>query len=238
MKVMIRKYILGAAISGVFAMATWSGLGASSLLVYDNSANDLTVDFAPGAGQAVGDQIILEPTVTPRELLSFDFQYFLPAGASRQVNARVVLAENDGAPDPNVAGALQPGTTLYDSGQFAVADAPSRATLVFDLTGLGVVVPDSFTWIVKFTGDRADEVALTLYSPPVVGDNYLDYWHNTSGSNWELRELQDVTGAPVPADFAARFYVVPEPTSIAFGVIFGGGALGLIIARRRAKKTA
>lgn len=243
MKATKRNSIITVALGASLALGCLSG-AANGLLVYDNSQTDLSVDLYTEADVMVGDQVILDSSIVQRELKSFDFQYY----STEDVRIRVRLRENDGAlviGSDHTSG--KPNTVLYNSGWFSVPADPTRGTIDFDsatlMAGNGgnpVVVPDSFTLEINLGGSFDDDVfALTLYDPPAVGSNWDDYWRNDPVNGWELLEIKNPTNEQtIPANFAARFYVVPEPTSIAFGIIFGGGALGFIVARRRAKKAA
>ena len=72
-----------------------------------------------------------------------------------------------------------------------------------------------------------DSVGVDLYSPPVVGADYPDYWQN-DGTGWTL-----MTNSP-PMDFAARMEAtVPEPSTMALSVC---GGLGLLILARRLRR--
>ena len=86
-------------------------------------------------------------------------------------------------------------------------------------------VVSNMTWTVQFRGMGAgDAVGVELYSPPVVGQDYPDYWQNDGSGDWEL-----MTNS-VPMDFAALMQAtVPEPSMLVLS-IFGG--LGLLIAVR------
>jgi hypothetical protein len=64
----------------------------------------------------------------------------------------------------------------------------------------GLFLPASdLTWTVQFQGMGAtDSVGVDLFSPPVVGNDYTDYWqHDASG--WSLRAIGTVS-----SDFAAK----------------------------------
>jgi hypothetical protein len=183
-----------------------SALMVRGEIVYDNSTGDLTTRFNPGLYE-VGDEILLGGTA--RLVTTFIFQYY-GENFSGNEEARVRFYKNDGPNSPS--GPAEPGTLLFDSGLFSIIPT-NRATLHF--TGLSVLVPDSFTWTVQFSGIAAGESAgVDVYSPPTVGFNYDDYWDNT-GSGWQLR----TNG--VPLNFAARIEAVPEPSSVALIAVCG-----------------
>jgi hypothetical protein len=192
--------------------------------------NDLGIRFDP-LGAEIGDEIILAGTA--RLLTQFDFEYFgtsggldTPGSFAGAVTARVRFYLNNG---PLASGVPSPGSVFYDSGTFAVPGRTSRSTFVFTqpefITGSGpgfipllIPLPDHFTWSVQFTTvNPADHVGVDLYSPPVVGQNFPDYWLNTAGT-WSL---QQGPGGQPPYNFAARFQAadVPETTGIGICVM-------------------
>ncbi len=185
--------------------------------VYDDSVNDLTKRFDPGTIE-VGDEIILAGTA--RYLSSFAFEYWgTAAGAAfqGQVTARLRFYANDG---PTVSGYPTPGTVLYDSGNFRIAPTV-RSVLTFnDLTAaqlpLTGPVPNSFTWSVQFSGmEGADRAGLDVFSPPVVGNGYTDYWEATTGG-WDLKR-SDTEGENI--DFAAIAYAGHSATRLSVAVV-------------------
>ncbi|MBN2505822.1 MAG: HYR domain-containing protein [Verrucomicrobia bacterium] len=178
-------------------------------MIYNNATNDLNNRFEPGPTE-VGDEIVLEGTA--RHLTQFVFEYWGVNNTQPEfagaVQARVRFYANDGPP---FNGYPTPGTLLYDSGAFAVS-ATARATLIIEdfvleaavpLTG---PVPDTFTWTVQFGGlEAGDAAGLDLFSPPVVGTSYPDYWER-AGEDWMLK-----TNAAVTVNFAALALASEEP---------------------------
>jgi hypothetical protein len=83
------------------------------------------------------------------------------------------------------------------------------------------------TWTIQFQGMGAsDTVGVDLFSPPVVGQDYPDYWENNGG--WAL-----MTNG-VPVNFAATMEaVVPEPSSL---VLSAAGGLALLALARRLRR--
>src|SRR5439155_2763709 len=126
---------------------------------------------------------------------------------------RVRFYLNNGAP---FNGYPTPGTNLFDSDWFGGFGPTPRSTLIFtngvDFPSMGLdltSVVSNMTWSIEFRGLGAtDDVGVDIYSPPVVGGNYPDYWDNSAG--WTLKTN---TG---PMDFASRFFAsqtpVPEPS--------------------------
>ncbi len=182
-------------------------------LVFDNSVNDSMVRFNPGTNE-VGDEIILDGAA--RYLTSFIFEYWgtnsSQADFEGTIQARVRFYGHDGPLTDS--GFPSPGTVLYDSGSFAV-HATTRSTLIIQDFQLDAVVPltdpvpDNFTWSVQFTGMSAnDAVGLDLYSPPVVGLDFTDYWERDE-SGWQLK-----TNEVAAMDFSARIDAAHSPVTV------------------------
>jgi len=225
MKLIRRNALLLVAVSSIFCSPS---LRATP--IYDNSVNDLSTRFNPGTTE-VGDEILLGST--ERYLTNFSFEYYGTNTASPgnlafagPVQARIRFYQNDGAA---FNGYATPGSVIFDSGWFGGFGPTARSTLVFTagsdfaLAGLYLPVSSNMTWSVQFQGmGGTDEVGVDLYSPPVVGGNYPDYWDH--GTGWQLK-----TNA-VPIDFAARMdATVPEPSIWALSTF--GGLSALVISR-------
>ena len=192
----------------------WMGLAVPlpAAVIFNNSTNDLVTRFAPGTNE-VGDEILL--VGTERYLTNFSFEFWgtntaNPAAFAGDVEARVRFYQNNGAP---FNGYPTPGTNFYDSGWFSVAPTP-RSTEVFTYgidflwTGLIMPVTSNMTWSVQFQGmEDTDSVGVDVYSPPVVGHDYPDYWVNTNG-NWMLM----TNNAGVHIDFGAVMEASAVPT--------------------------
>jgi hypothetical protein len=231
------------------------GIGASlrAATIFDNSVNDLVTRFNPAnplnpsLTYEVGDEILLA-SPADRYLTSFSFEYW---GATANpdhvtfagaVQARVRFYVNDGPLVPAVPnGYASPGSVpFFDSGWFgsfpATDQDPFRATLNFDASsdfpgGVPLFIPTSdMTWSVQFEGmGSGDTVGVDLYSLPVVGSDYPDYWQN-DGSGWML-----MTNT-VPMDFGARFYAestIPEPSTVTLSIL---GGLGILTLARRLRR--
>jgi hypothetical protein len=221
------------------ACACVQPLGAAT--IFDNSQNDLLTRFNPGTVE-VGDQVILAGT--ERYLTEFRLEYWgtnaldpLNLAFDGNVQARVRFYLNDGTP---FNGYDTPGTMFYDSQWFSLnvpgLGPPARSTILFqagiDFVDGGLLLPvagepgDEFTWSIQFRGMSVnDSIGIDLYSPPVIGSDYPDYWQNT-GAAWLLQ-----TNA-VPMDFAALMTAnqVPEPSSTALWI--GGGVILLTLTNR------
>jgi hypothetical protein len=92
-----------------------------------------------------------------------------------------------------------------------------------------VDVPNSFTWTAEFSGLSGSEVAgLPIFDPPTVGDSGIDFWKK-EGANWTVNLLDN---GNIPANFNARFVAIPEPSTLALGLLGGLGVLGYLARRR------
>ena len=150
-----------------------------------------------------------------RYLTNFSFEFWgtntaNPDAFAGTVEARVRFYQNNGTP---FNGYPTPGTNFYDSGWFPIAATP-RSTEIFTLgddlawTGLFLPVTSNMTWSVQFQGMGAtDSVGVDLYSPPVVGQDYPDYWLNTNG-NWMLM----TNNSGIHIDFGAMMEASELPT--------------------------
>ena len=204
--------------------------------IYDNSVNDLLTRFSPGTKE-VGDEILLGST--ERFLTNFSFEFYgtntaNPVAFSGAVKAEVRFYLNDG---PSFNGYATPGTKLYDSGLFAIPAPIDRGTihftegLAFPVGGLflgpgpGGSLLSNLTWSVQFSGmGPTDEIGLDIYSTPVVGGNYADFWENNGG--WSLQTNL------VPMNFAAKLEAVPEPSPLVLCLL---SAIGFLAAARSVK---
>jgi hypothetical protein len=218
---------------GLLCLALASPLPAATT-IFDNSANDLAVQFEPGTLE-VGDQIVFAGT--DRFLTGFSFEFWgvnsvHPASFTGTIEAEVRFYQNNGTP---YHGYATPSDMFFDSGWFSVPSPTDRSTFVFsagsDFAPGGLFLPTSgMTWSVQFRGmDAGDAVGVDLYSPPVIGSevgDYGDYWEYNGG--WTLRTNT------VTMDFAARFEAVPEPSFMALSLC--GGLAILTFARRLRRK--
>ena len=173
---------------GAFCLGVGTPLRAATI-IFNNSTNDLVTRFDPGTTE-VGDEIILAHP--ERYLTSFSFEFWGTNISSPSfhgsVDARVKFYQNNG---PLFNGYRSPGTNFYDSNWFPIAPTPrSTENFIvgsdFPWTGLFLPVTSNMTWSVQFRGmNTGDTVGVDLYTPPVWGQDYPDYWLNAGGS-WQL----------------------------------------------------
>jgi hypothetical protein len=188
-------------------VATFSKTSPAAV-IFDNSAHDLHARFEPGLLE-VGDEILLAGA--ERNLTNFAFEFWgensaNPSAFAGEVSARVKFYLNDG---PLFNGYATPQTVFYDSDWFPVPGPTPRSTFVFvagsDFPNEGLLLPSTrMTWTVQFQGMGAtDTVGVDLFSPPVVGLDFRDYWELHEG--WLLRTNI------VSMDFAARMEASATP---------------------------
>lgn len=207
------------------AVLTGASAVQAATLVYDNGMTYSGFYLNPGANE-VGDEIILG--AGPRIASAFQFEYF-GSGFSGDEQFQLRFYANDGTDLGGPFNTHLPSSVLYDSGLQSLAspsDPSGRSTYLFDLSSLLITLPDRFTWSISFSGITGAEIAgVSIYDPPVVGNNFDDFWYNTGGSAWELRSTN------MPINFGARIETVPEPSTYVLTIL--GGICGLALLNRR-----
>jgi hypothetical protein len=224
------------------ALAVGCGISTSfAAVVYNNSTNDVLKNFYTGTDK-VGDQIILGGT--DRLMTKFTFDYwatnnqagvggtFGTNGLAGTVSVTLALLKNDGS--TNGIGYARPNGVIWQSTPFAVP-ATSRLTLIYDSADFGssITLPNEFTWVVQFSGASLginDFAGLSIFDPPVLGQNYKDYWRY-NGSDWQLLTNSGVANV----NFAATVEAVPEPSAVWFMAV--SGLVGLGFAHRWTRKS-
>jgi hypothetical protein len=216
--------------------------GLGGVLVYDNSVNDLMTRLETGTNE-VGNEIILAGT--ERYLQGFSYEFWStnltgdPWLEGGSVTVRLRFYANDGT---NLNGYAVPGTLLFDSGEFGLGTGTSpRATVLYDEFDLWLfaphplmdALPPSFTWTVQFAGlGEHDRVGVDLYSPPVVGQSYGDFWVRTD-DGWELREVPGLA-----TDAAAQAFASTNRVTISvLGTVTNASSPGVFLATRTWRAT-
>jgi MYXO-CTERM domain-containing protein len=232
------------ATSAVAGIILAGNVGVRGDTLYQDTANPSGQVMNLGNNQQVGEQVWLGPTA-PEYLTNFSFQYYSAAATySGSVQMDVRLYANDGT---LFNGYARPGTVLFDSGNFTLANpwsvnGTNSATVVFQLSDLlsgttplnqNLSLPTNFTFSVTVSGlSGADAVGLPIFGPAQVGWNAGDYWYDVSG-NWQL-----LTNSSGPVAFGSQFLgqttPTPEPTVLGLGAL--GAAALLVIARRRQRR--
>jgi subtilisin-like proprotein convertase family protein len=201
-------------------------------VVYDNTLNDLALQFDPGLAE-VGNEIVLGGT--NRFPGVFALQYWATNALSEElagnVQARVRFYQNDGPLLEN--GSPSPGTIIFDSGPLGVSSTSRASVMIQDFVAGAAVplmtnLPDAFTWAVQFTGlEGADAAGLDLYSAPAVGSVSPDYWQQDAGS-WS-----QPTNSGGPVTFAVRIGAVEPPVQTAvMGTVTNADSSGGFVATR------
>lgn len=209
-------------------LAALAGSSADAqVLVYDNSQNKLGSGYT--STQEFGDEVWLGGT--ERILTRLTYSYTgLNFDGDETVTFRIYSNDvlYDNTTDPI---AMAPGTLLFQSSGDALPGTTAQGgTLSYDLTeGLPVIAPtDRITWTVSFGGISGDDsVVLNIYNPPDIGANPNDFWEH-NGTSWVLTEIN---GGATPANFGAQVFAVPEPSTVALGLM-AFGALGLAFRRK------
>lgn len=179
--------------------------------IYANDVNDLTTRFWPGTNE-IGNQILFGDRV--RWVTDASFEFFCVSNSATGPNVRYRYYLNDGT---NFNGYATPGTMLYDSGWFGPLPVTDRSTVNYSYTtgdfpkytGLWLgdsngVPYNSITWTAQFDQDGC---GLDVYSPPVMGYSYPDYWwfedgqwylkRNTNGVSLRFASKISAIGAPL-----------------------------------------
>lgn len=223
------------AVTGLVATSAAFAQDSTPVVVYDNTSTSLFQAYFEPNGKEYGDQIWLaNAAVTDgvdagkiaRTITKVEFEYF---GQDTTAGDTATLNIYDFEPgNPNAGGLLKSITGV------SVADGFN--TVELNLTGdEAVLVRSSLTWTVSFNlQDSASRAGLSFYSPATVtGTQPADanaYWVKSgAGDTWIQATFPDGT----PANFGARFTAVPEPGTIALGLIAGLSVFGMRFMRRR-----
>jgi hypothetical protein len=240
MKNRITSFFLQGLAAGV---AAFLAQNAQSQVVYNNTGQNGGTSSGVGSynygNGEVGNEIVLGTGSGTFDVGAFTLQFFL-TGTTFSGTPSVELNFYS-EPANNTAGTA-PGALLYSSG-FSTLTAftpASGQTLTYNPD---VTVPADFTWTLVFSGVPAgDSAGLSIFNSstkngsgipiPAVGGNYNDAWVNSgtaSSPTWTL--VQSTPNANSPGlQFGALVTAVPEPSTIALGVI---GACSFLARRRK-----
>ena len=169
-----------------------------------------------------GDQIWLTGTPNNQVLQTLKVEYYLSHNASGNEQAIIDVCANDGA-----SGA--PGTLLYNGASNPISLIKGNDnTMVVDAINVGV--PTSITYTVQFTGvETGEQIGLVFYGTPEIGASTDDIWEKINGV-WTTERF----GPDTIANFGSlAMTVVPEPTTLVYGLLAGVAWLGGRIYRRR-----
>ncbi len=144
----------------------------------------------PVPGDQLGNTITLSGTNRTLDRISVNVALNNAAGSPAPATDTwtVDLYLNDGNPDPS--GLLQPGT-LIGTASTVVVMPPFSTTVVFDYTGSGVVLPDSFTVVISsthptntFFGPEGVAGPFSSAGPPDVGSGENTTWYTDTDAGW------------------------------------------------------
>ncbi len=215
----------------IATIAFTAGVQAQDPIIYQNTNDPVGGTFIPEAPTLeFGDQIHFEGEgIIGANVTSFAFEYF-----SSELAGQAILRfrDNDGPlafVDGNPTNQQAPGTIVYES---PLIDLDVNFNTV-ELTGINIPVSNPwFTFTIEFSNLAAGQTAgLILRNPAQIGTSFDDVWVKDAAEDWSLRQIPTKT-----ANFAAQvngITVIPEPTTLALGVLGMGSLLGLSLARRR-----
>jgi hypothetical protein len=222
--------VVASAALGITIQTNAVDLSMYATNVYDNSSSYLG-QRAPTTANTYGDEVNLTTTTTFRQLYQFKFEYWLSHDASLNETATLTLYKNDGPDYFGGSANPTPGTSFYTT-SFSISSGQHTVTVDASPNGLDnmVMLPNRFTWTVTFGGiEGSEQVGLLLYNPPSVGSSLDDYWEKV-GSTWTLKNYNSSSGGPI-ANFGAQIVAIPEPSTLALGLI-GAAVLGFLARRR------
>lgn len=195
-------------------------------IVYDNTITSTGIVYF-NTSIEYGDEITLGGS--ERTITDFEF-YYSKYNEADDPTARIRFYNNNGQ-----SGA--PSTLFYDSGNFALPVGVGDFT--YSLSGLSVLVPDTFIWTVAWESTLFEcygwcmvepyHIQLSTYNPPTVGFSDKDYWSLDYYSSSWVKESGDVI---YPFNFGATITAttVPEPSTFLLLCI---GIAGIIFVRWR-----
>ena len=146
----------------------------------------------PVPGDQLGNTITLDGTNRSLDRITVDVACNNAGGVPDPANDTwtLDLYLNDGPDDPK-SGLQQPGT-LIGSVSADVAMPPFTFSIVFDFSGAGIVVPDTFTVVVSST-HPVDTFfqgpglvgPLSSAAAPTVGSGPNTMWYTSAANGWE-----------------------------------------------------
>lgn len=203
---------------GVVALAT--NIAATAFaqveeVVYDNTSVNLN-QFVSRAGE-IGDEF--RPAGNAREMTRFDFQTF---SQNLEGDEEITLRFYE-ITDPS-AGNFTVGNLLYEQAGINL----SEGSQVHIVSGISVDLRPVNLWTIEVNNLDVDDVAgLVVFDGPTIGRSFDDFVLRGEGAtDFELAQI----GISAPANFAARVTAVPEPSTIALGIL---GLLTFLGFRRR-----
>jgi hypothetical protein len=179
-------------------------------------------------GREFGDEILLPSAGYIYTGIKLDY---FAAAAGGTINVNIY----DNAGGSMVNGVARPNTLLY-SGQ-NIPILAGNQTVTVNYGGGQVVLPQRFTYTVSFNGNTGAGLLIggstsTAGSPHEnIGFSAADYWQRT-GTGADDWSLNQVTGSY--GNFSVVVTAnVPEPTTVALGVVGAAVLVGASLRRRR-----
>ena len=191
-----------AMVAGIVAMIVVTQGNARADIVYRaNVVENNYVPFGedgtpnrPVPGDQLGNTITLDGTNRTLDRISVNVALNNAAGSPAPATDTwtLDLYLNDGDPDPS--GLLQP-STLIGSASTVVIMPPFNQTVVFNYTGSGLVVPDSFTVVISsthptntFFGPEGVAGPYSSAAPPDVGSGPNTIWYTDASVGWATND--------------------------------------------------
>jgi hypothetical protein len=183
----------------VFALVCTAGIVRADVVyqasVLENNYVPFGEDGTPGRpvpGDMLGNTITVAGTNRTLDRITIAVALNNDAGNPDPAtdDYTVDLYLNDGPVDP-ASGLMQPGT-LIGSATTTVTMPLFSQVVAFDFTGLGVVVPDTFTVIISsthptttFFGTEGVPGPFSVSAPPSVGSGPNTMWYTSATAVWE-----------------------------------------------------
>lgn len=149
----------------------------------------------------------------------------------------LTLYRNDGAPDPNGSGLLQPGTEIASFQTVASNQPlPGNGGYGVDWNFAPTLVPDTLTAVISsdYSGQFMGPFAAVV--PPLVGSAINTVWYGDgTPGGWVADSTWAIVDGGVTNFFDMRFDAVPEPGSV--GLTLGLGIPGILLLLRRRKRS-
>ena len=210
-----------------------TGLGSFDFIPFEND---------PTPNRPVGDHLGNTITFAGTNRLLDHVQVAFASIGPKELNTyTLTLYRNDGAPDPNGSGLLQPGTEIASFQTVASNQPlPGNGGYGVDWNFAPILVPDTLTAVIssdystitpgQFMGPFA------AVGPPLVGSAVNTVWYGDGSSGgWVADPNWALVDGGVTNYFDMTFDAVPEPGSV--GLALGLGIPGLFLLRRRRKRS-
>lgn len=132
---------------------------------------------------------------------------------------------------PTIDGVASPGTLLFQSTGTSILAGNNEATITY---GAGFALPARYAYTVSFNGTPIGSDSGLLVGgttdPSSIGASGADFWLRTGpGANdWALNQVTGSYG-----NFKVSITGVPEPTTVALGVVGAAVLAGAALRRNR-----